>query len=43
MKTAPGWWWRFPAMCALVGGFFVLLTPVGWVLGHVSDLIGRAR
>lgn len=40
MKRADGWWWRFPAVCVLVGGFFVALTPAGWVLAHVSDFIG---
>jgi hypothetical protein len=40
MKCAPGWWWRFPLMCALVYGFFVTLMPVGWALGHVSDAVG---
>ena len=43
-SRAAGWWWRFPTMAALVGGFFVALTPVGWVLAHVSDAVfGVAR
>jgi hypothetical protein len=28
---------------ALVGGFFASLMSVGWVLAHVSDLIGGVR
>lgn len=43
MKRASGWWWRFPVTCVLVGGFFVALTPIGFVLAHVSDLIGGVR
>jgi len=44
VKRAAGWWWRFPTMAALVGGFFVALMPVGWVLAHVSDAVfGVAR
>lgn len=40
MKRADGWWWRFPVLMALVGGFFTALMPVGWVLAHLSDAIG---
>lgn len=43
MRRAEGWWWRFPALMALVAGFFVALMPVGWVLAHVSDAIGGLR
>lgn len=42
-RRAPGWWWRLPAVMALVGGFFAALMPVGCVLAHVSDLIGGVR
>lgn len=40
MKRSPGWWWRFPSMCAVVGGFFVALMPVGWALAWVSHVFG---
>lgn len=43
-KTAPGWWWRFPLMMAVIYGFFALSSaPVGYVLWHVSDWIGAVR
>jgi hypothetical protein len=39
VRRAGGWWWRFPALMALVGGFFVALVPAGWVLAQVSDAV----
>ncbi len=43
MRRAEGWWWRGPALVAVLFGIGVALVPVGWVLAHVSDAIGGAH
>jgi len=36
-------WARLAGAVAMTAGWFVAITPVGWVLAHVSDAIGRLR
>jgi len=40
-KVAPGWWWRFPVMCAVLALPVLPMLGPGWVLAHVSDLVAR--
>ena len=40
-KCAPGWWWRGPATGAAMALPVLPMMGAGWVLAHLSDLIGR--
>lgn len=41
MTKADGWWWRGIGTAALLAATARPIWAAGWVLGHVSDLVGR--
>lgn len=42
-ERSPGWVLQGMGTAVLVGGFFAALWLPGWVLAHVSDVIGGRR